>query len=41
MTKSDILLQNSNGSPDLGARSPNRDAGSQDGEVPDLGYGSI
>jgi len=30
MTNSDIVLQNSNGSPNFGAGSPNRGAGSQD-----------
>ena len=33
MTNSDIVLQNSNGSPNLGAGSPNRDARSQDGDA--------
>jgi len=31
MTNSDIVVQNSNGSPILGAGSPNRGAGSQHG----------
>jgi len=31
MTNSDIAVQNSNGSPNLGAGAPNRGTGSQDG----------